>query len=84
MRNSIVKKLLALSLVLCVGVGLTACGSKPDTDAGAQPETQESDSQDTEEPSEEAEEPSADAEEVEIQVFIAASLNTVMQDLAER
>lgn len=93
MRNNMVKKLLALTLALCVGAGMAACGSNAKTDEGAQSEAPESDSQDTpeesqqEEPEEEPEdtqESSADAEEVEIQVFIAASLNTVMQDLAER
>lgn len=54
MRHNMVKKLLALSLALCVATGMAACGSK------------------------------VEAEEVEIQVFIAASLNTVMTDLAER
>lgn len=56
------KKLLAVSLGLCLAVGLAACGGK-----------------NTESKNEDAE-----AEEVEIQVFIAASLNTVMTDLAKR
>lgn len=58
------KKLMSLLLVLCICLGLTACGAQETEGEQATEETQ--------------------AEETEIQVFIAASLNTVMTDLVEQ
>lgn len=63
-------KLAAVSLVLAMAAGLVACGAKNE----AEPETVENEETKQEE----------EAEPVEIQVFIAASLNTVMTELAEK
>ena len=63
-------KLAAVSLVLAMAAGLVACGAKNE----AEPETVENEETKREE----------EAEPVEIQVFIAASLNTVMTELAEQ
>ena len=63
-------KLAAVSLVLAMAAGLVACGVKNE----AEPETVENEETKREE----------EAEPVEIQVFIAASLNTVMTELAEK
>lgn len=63
-------KLVAVSLVLAMAAGLVACGAKNE----AEPETVENEETKREE----------EAEPVEIQVFIAASLNTVMTELAEK
>ena len=63
-------KLAAVSLVLAMAAGLVACGAKNE----AEPETVENEETKREE----------EAEPVEIQVFIAASLNTVMTELAEK
>ena len=65
------KRILAMMLASAMVVGLVGCGGS-------------SDSQDTKEETktEETAKPD-DAEETEIQVFIAASLNTVMTELAE-
>ncbi len=72
MMKKYMKKWLAAGLALCLAAGLTACaGNKTE-------EKEETAKSETEEQKEDA------AEEVEIQVFIAASLNTVMTDLAER
>ena len=62
-------KLAAVSLVLAMAAGLVACGAKNE----AEPETVENEETKREE----------EAEPVEIQVFIAASLNTVMTELAK-
>lgn len=63
-------KLAAVSLVLAMAAGLVACGAKNE----AEPETVENEETKREE----------EAEPVEIQIFIAASLNTVMTELAEK
>ena len=63
-------KLAAVSLVIAMAAGLVACGAKNE----AEPETVENEETKREE----------EAEPVEIQVFIAASLNTVMTELAEK
>lgn len=62
------KRLMAAAVILTMAFGLVACGGSSD-DA----------------PEEEAQEETAaaEAEETEIQVFIAASLNTVMTELAD-
>lgn len=67
------KRLFAALLVLCMAAGLVACGGKKDAEEN---DTQASANEDKEDKEEK--------EETEIQVFIAASLNTVMTDLAER
>ena len=65
------KRILAMMLASAMVVGLVGCGES-------------SDSKDTkEETKTEATAKTDDAEETEIQVFIAASLNTVMTELAE-
>lgn len=65
------KRILAMMLASAMVVGLAGCGGS-------------SDSKDTkEETKTEATAKTDDAEETEIQVFIAASLNTVMTELAE-
>lgn len=65
------KRILAMMLASAIVVGLVGCGGS-------------SDSKDTkEETKTEATAKTDDAEETEIQVFIAASLNTVMTELAE-
>ena len=66
------KKALALLLAGCMAFGLTACGQKEEAPAT------------TETPVVETEAPATEAEETEIQVFIAASLNTVMTELAAK
>lgn len=63
------KRMAAVSLVLAMILGLAACGSKKEADA---------------ESAKKEEEKQEEAEPVEIQVFIAASLNTVMTELAEK
>ena len=70
------RRVLALFLATAMVFGLVACGS---ADSGKKEEAP------AEETTEEAEaEPAAEAEEVEIQVFIAASLNTVMTEVAAK
>lgn len=66
------KRILAMMLASAMVVGLVGCGGS-------------SDSKDTKEETktEETAKTDDDAEETEIQVFIAASLNTVMTELAE-
>lgn len=65
------KRILAMMLASAMAVGLVGCGGS-------------SDSKDTKEETKTEETAKADdAEETEIQVFIAASLNTVMTELAE-
>ena len=65
------KRILAMMLASAMVVGLVGCGGS-------------SDSQDTKEETKTEETAKTDdAEETEIQVFIAASLNTVMTELAE-
>lgn len=67
------KGILTVLLALCMMASLVACGSKKETEGEKQDKEESSESQKEETP-----------EETEIQVFIAASLNTVMTDLAER
>ena len=69
-KRTLMKRLTAVAVVVTMAAGLIACGAKEEeTGSETAEETQQ----------EEAEE----AEETEIQVFIAASLNTVMTELAE-
>ena len=69
-KRTLMKRLTAVAVVVAMAAGLIACGAKEEeTGSETAEETQQ----------EEAEE----AEETEIQVFIAASLNTVMIELAE-
>lgn len=69
-KRTFMKRLTAVAVVVAMAAGLIACGAKEEeTGSETAEETQQ----------EEAEE----AEETEIQVFIAASLNTVMTELAE-
>ena len=82
------KRVLALLLCAAMVLGLVACGNSSDSeeaDASAAESTaeetegtEENDAEGTEENDAETE-----AEETEIQVFIAASLSTVMEELAE-
>ncbi|XCP84510.1 molybdate ABC transporter substrate-binding protein [Roseburia hominis] len=67
------KRILTVLLALCMMASLVACGSKKETEGEKQEKEESTESQNEETP-----------EETEIQVFIAASLNTVMTDLAER
>ena len=62
------KRLTAVAVVIAMAAGMMACGAKEETTENEQ--TEETVQEDT-------------AEETEIQVFIAASLNTVMTELAE-
>ena len=88
------KKCLAVLLAACIAAGAASCGAegtrqteaeagsreekgRPEAEAGSQPGGQE-------EKGQPKAEKSGQAEEVEIQVFIAASLKTVMEDLAAR
>jgi len=64
------KRIFAALLAICMAAGLVACSGKE--------EAKESKSQAT------SDEKKEETQETEIQVFIAASLNTVMTDLAER
>ena len=69
-KRTLMKRLAAVAVVVAMAAGLIACGAKEEeTGSEMAEETQQ----------EEVEE----AEETEIQVFIAASLNTVMTELAE-
>ena len=69
-KRTFMKRLAAVAVVVAMAAGLIACGAKEEeTGSEMAEETQQ----------EEVEE----AEETEIQVFIAASLNTVMTELAE-
>ena len=69
-KRTFMKRLTAVAVVVAMAAGLIACGAKEEeTGSETAEETQQ----------EEVEE----AEETEIQVFIAASLNTVMTELAE-
>ena len=69
-KTTLMKRLAAVAVVVAMAAGLIACGAKEEeTGSEMAEETQQ----------EEVEE----AEETEIQVFIAASLNTVMTELAE-
>lgn len=65
------KRILAVLMAAVMVLGLAACGSK---DSQTEDTKADASSQDQEEK----------AEETEIQVFIAASLNTVMTELAEK
>ena len=65
------KRVLATLLAMSMVLGLAACGSKSDSKDGKKEETKTKAKAD-------------DAEDVELQVFIAASLNTAMTDIAER
>ncbi|SCH20859.1 Molybdate-binding periplasmic protein precursor [uncultured Clostridium sp.] len=65
------KRILAMMLASAMVVGLVGCGGRSDSkDTKEETKTEETAKTD-------------DAEETEIQVFIAASLNTVMTELAE-
>lgn len=65
------KRILAMMLASAMVVGLVGCGGSSDSkDTKEETKTEETAKTD-------------DAEEIEIQVFIAASLNTVMTELAE-
>lgn len=65
------KRILAMMLASAMVVGLVGCGGRADSkDTKEETKTEETAKTD-------------DAEETEIQVFIAASLNTVMTELAE-
>ncbi len=65
------KRLAAAAMILAMSAGLAACGAQTESE----PETANTEEQETDQ-EEKTKEP------VEIQVFIAASLNTVMTDLA--
>ena len=67
-KKTIMKRLTAVAVVIAMAAGMRACGAKEETTENEQ--TEETVQEDT-------------AEETEIQVFIAASLNTVMTELAE-
>ena len=70
-RNKMKKRILAMMLASAMVVGLVGCGGSSDSkDTKEETKTEETAKTD-------------DAEETEIQVFIAASLNTVMTELAE-
>lgn len=77
------KKILAMMMVLCVMAGFAACGSSGETQ---QKETEDQEKETAGQPEEAGDnrEAGENSQEVEIQVFIAASLKTVMEDLAER
>lgn len=62
------KRLLAVLLTAVLALGLVACGHQEEESSSSSTEAENTDS----------------GEETEIQVFIAASLNTVMEDLAQR
>lgn len=62
------KRLLAVLLTAVLALGLVACGQQEEESSSSSTEAENTDS----------------GEETEIQVFIAASLNTVMEDLAQR
>ena len=64
------KRVLATLLAMSMVLGIAACGSKSDSKDDKKEETK-------------TEAKADDAEDVELQVFIAASLNTVMTELAE-
>ncbi len=86
------KKVLAVLLAATMAFGLAACGSSSSSSSSEAEETTEEETAEEEEAVEteteeteeaEAEEETAEVfEETEIQVFIAASLNTVMQEIA--
>lgn len=70
-RKKMKKRILAMMLASAMVVGLVGCGGSSDSkDTKEETKTEETAKTD-------------DAEEIEIQVFIAASLNTVMTELAE-
>lgn len=81
MTERILKKIFVFGLAAALAAGMTACGSGADGSAENQADMAESAV--TEEAAQEAAGGYTD-EETEIQVFIAASLNTVMTDLAAR
>lgn len=73
------KRMLAAALCMMMVLGTTACKSEEkEVKEAVEKETNETAETETEKTAEDSQEP------VEIQVFIAASLNTVMTDLAER
>lgn len=74
------KKLLALLMAGCMVGGLMACGNTSDSNSQSSDETTKA--QDATQ--EEANATKSSDEQTEIQVFIAASLNTVMTDLAAK
>ncbi|KSV57471.1 molybdate ABC transporter substrate-binding protein [Acetivibrio ethanolgignens] len=69
------RKVLALMLAGCMALGLTACGQSKNEGAGTETPAAQTPAIETEEKA---------VEETEIQVFIAASLNTVMTELAKQ
>lgn len=81
------KKIVAMMMAMCMVAGFAACGGgaadQPKEPQGQQ-EQQTDDKQGQQAAEQEQQEQQPQAQETEIQVFIAASLNTVMTDLAER
>ncbi len=77
------KKLLALLMVGCMVGGLMACGNTSDSNSQSSDETTKTQDA-TQESSKEENATKSSDEQTEIQVFIAASLNTVMTDLAAK
>lgn len=77
------KKLLALLMAGCMIGGLVACGGTSDSNSQSSEETTEFQNAAIQN-SEDAKTTESSDEQTEIQVFIAASLNTVMTDLAAK
>jgi molybdate transport system substrate-binding protein len=74
-ENNMKKRVLAMALSMAMVFSLAACGNSSSDSSEAEASVAESTAA--------TEDEGTDAEETEIQVFIAASLNTVMQELAE-
>lgn len=82
-ETSMRKKWLAMGMALCMAISMAACAGgqnaqEEEKKEEAKAEDTGADNTETEDSAKETEEP------VEIQVFIAASLNTVMTDLAKQ
>ena len=73
------KKLLAGSLALMLSVALTACGGAKKKETAAESSVVETESSKAE--TESAKETAAEGEKTEVQVFVAASLKNVMEEL---
>lgn len=88
MKNALVKKLMCGFLVVCLaGTMMAGCGGKASEEGTSAADTQEKESGGTDTDAQEEKsgtDADSDSEETEIQVFIAASLNTVMTELAEK